>query len=600
MMLGITNSEADVITFSACEQNGPEKTSASDLHDHAPSPTTTDGEAANPGPGAHRLRRRGPRTQQAQARRVFNNHSRKQESHIALEKFVVWHVNMQGLMSRRKGIDELAARIRIAERPPDIVGITESWLDKSIEAAQLEGYIVTARRDRDADSGRGGVLIFAKENIAERVVTMEESAQAERIWAVVHTNHGPYVIAMWYRPPCPGELKSITSFEEEVVRLRGEALGTLICGDMNVHQRKWLRHSSSNSKEGELLQQKCQELGLEQIVHEPTRGNYLLDLALTDIPEAKATVLPAIADHRVVQIQLDLTVPKTQAIRRQVWKYAEADWQRLREELEELDWNFLQNQEPDAGAEYLTQTILELSDACIGRKWVTMQKSTHPWLNDRVVEKVKEKTRAEGTPNEQAAAQTCSAAILEEQRAWSDRMKLEMHSMRTGSKAWWGRSKQLLDLHQKVSSIPALKNPSGQWVTDPHGKAELFATTFQAKYNLAQEEANEFSTVVTQPDEGRIEIQPLQLQQAQEVLAKLDEASATGPDSLPTRILKNMAGVLAYPFFLLAQSILAAGRWPEPWVIHWVVPLYKKNRSTSQATTEESTSVRSCPKRWSD
>ena len=144
---------------------------------------------------------------------------------------------MRGVMTRRNGIDELAARIRLAEFPPNLIGITESWLDKSIEAVPLEGYNVIARRDRDEDSGRGGVLIFAQEDIGERVAVLEKSDVAERIWAVIHTNHGPYLIAMWYRPPCSGELSSITSFGEELSRLRGEALGTLICGDMNVHQK---------------------------------------------------------------------------------------------------------------------------------------------------------------------------------------------------------------------------------------------------------------------------------------------------------------------------------------------------------------------------
>ena len=84
-------------------------------------------------------------------------------------------------------------------------------------------------------------------------------------------------------------------------------------------------------------QQKIQELGLEQMVHAPPYGNYLLDSALTDIPEATAAVLPAIAYHRIVQVQVNPVVPKALAIRRKVWKFAEADWERLREELEGVD-----------------------------------------------------------------------------------------------------------------------------------------------------------------------------------------------------------------------------------------------------------------------
>ena len=66
------------------------------------------------------------------------------------------------------------------------------------------------------------------------------------------------------------------------------------------------------------------------------------------------------------------------------------------------------------------------------------------------------------------------------------------------------------------------------------------------------------------------------LEDAEKIMQKLDESSATGPDKVPTKILKRCAQALALPVAMLAQSILATGRWPEAWVKHWIVPLYKK------------------------
>ena len=60
------------------------------------------------------------------------------------------------------------------------------------------------------------------------------------------------------------------------------------------------------------------------------------------------------------------------------------------------------------------------------------------------------------------------------------------------------------------------------------------------------------------------------------VLAHLDTSSATGPDLLPTRILRECAAQLASPLQLLACRILKTGRWPEIWIEHWIVPLYKR------------------------
>jgi hypothetical protein len=53
------------------------------------------------------------------------------------------------------------------------------------------------------------------------------------------------------------------------------------------------------------LRRFCEERGLEQIVKKPTRGPHLLDLVLTDLFDACATVAPGVADHAIVSIYLN-------------------------------------------------------------------------------------------------------------------------------------------------------------------------------------------------------------------------------------------------------------------------------------------------------
>ena len=65
---------------------------------------------------------------------------------------------------------------------------------------------------------------------------------------------------------------------------------------------------------------------------------------------------------------------------------------------------------------------------------------------------------------------------------------------------------------------------------------------------------------------------------AAKTLGTLKIDSATGPDLLPTRILRECAVQLAKPFRLLAALILQYQTWPRAWKVHWVVPLYKSNR----------------------
>ena len=59
-------------------------------------------------------------------------------------------------------------------------------------------------------------------------------------------------------------------------------------------------------------------------------------------------------------------------------------------------------------------------------------------------------------------------------------------------------------------------------------------------------------------------------------LKNLKRDSAAGPDCLGTRVLTRFYSIFAVPLTIISRQILKEGRWPEPWRVHWVFPLYKK------------------------
>lgn len=180
---------------------------------------------------------------------------------------------------------------------PALVCLNETFLDKSIEDIELEGCELVARTDRDDGRLGGGIAVYALRQIASQIALLERSSSAERMWLLAHTDTGPYAVALWYRPPDTGEVDTIKSLRTEWEMHKNDALGFLMVGDLNVHHARWLRFSSRNSEEGVQLKGFCDEVGLRQIVKAPTRGDYLLDLAITDMDGVQAMVLPKIADR---------------------------------------------------------------------------------------------------------------------------------------------------------------------------------------------------------------------------------------------------------------------------------------------------------------
>ena len=289
--------------------------------------------------------------------------------------------------------------------PPQIICLNETFLDQTIGDVDIEGYVLVARWDRSYE--RGGVCVYASSSISQKVTLVHKSVIAERVWCMLHTDQGPFLLAAWYRPPYL-EVGSIEAFEREHEELATQALGTLLVGDPNVHHVAWLNHSSSTSACGKRLRLAAAAMGLTQLVREPTRGKYLLDLALSDISGARAAVLPKIADHSVVEIRAPLPVPEVESIEREVWKFGTADWDRLECLLQEEDWSGMSCVCPHKGARHLSETVLEHAGSCIKKKRIVEKKSTHPWLNEAVLRAVADKRDAEGTPLEKEKAQACS------------------------------------------------------------------------------------------------------------------------------------------------------------------------------------------------
>ena len=141
----------------------------------------------------------------------------------------------------------------------------------------------------------------------------------------------------WYRPPDPGNTESIERFEKECVLHRIGIPGIFVLRDLNVYSKRWVVHSARENIESQLLAEISRRLGLRQLVRQPTRDKYLLDVALTGVPDCKAFSYSAVADHRSVVPKIFFKVTETVSHTREMWNFRIADWERLSNEIAESD-----------------------------------------------------------------------------------------------------------------------------------------------------------------------------------------------------------------------------------------------------------------------
>ena len=188
-------------------------------------------------------------------------------------------------------------------------------------------------------------------------------------------------------------------------------------------------------------------------MREPTRGKYLLDVVLTDLIDlAKVTVLPEIADHKVVCIDLDLAVQFQTPQTRQGWDFGRADWQALQKYFETFQWRDVFG---TMGASEMAGTITEIIMDALARycprKTIIMKSRAHPWIDETCEAAIREKCEASNTENfketEIACTRTLTAAYLQ----YQTNLCKTISEMPAGeSKKWWRLNRELLNKNPRV------------------------------------------------------------------------------------------------------------------------------------------------------
>jgi hypothetical protein len=543
-----------------------------------------------------RRRRRGPRSRDARIKRALDRFTSQHqqmsvlttcsssscsvdniplsspcEAGQILNALVLLQCNIRGWISHK---DELYGHIGLMEHRPSLVLLNETLWDASLQQPCLPNYELSGRHEKAAT--RRGVALFSRNEISPDVVFLEKSEVTERMWFYVHSQIGCVLLCVWYRRPCRGEVDSIVALRSEYGKWKHEAIGTIIMGDLNVHQQRWLTFSSDNSPEGDCLQNFCADYGFTERVRAPTRGDYILDLLLTDLHvDIRVQVLPGVSDHSMVKAIFDMSIPVKVPIPRSVWLFREADWQGMRASLADHIWPWNDDTSPDDAAGEFQSHILALMDEYIPSKLVMHYSSEHPWFNDHCYEAVRRKYAAWGTPRQSEESIQCSHVLFQQYLSHVGATKEKLRTMKRGSKAWWKLSKTLLHKTTTAISIPALRVVDGSWARSSLDKANLLAETFQKQWTLPDPVENEYSALGV-ADEVPDDLVPIRARHVGRFLSKLAEHSATGPDGVPSRVLKNLHAVLAVPFAKLARCIVNHGCWPSIWTFHWICALHKK------------------------
>ena len=155
--------------------------------------------------------------------------------------------------------------------------------------------------------------------------------------------------------------------------------------------------------------------GFRECICVLTRGEYLLDLILTDIDSnITSSTLPAISDHLCTSMCFDLQVTCQADNPREVWAFGAANWRLLKRLCQAGDWNRLDILSPSVGAVWFQERIISMMRQCIPTQRISKSIGSHPWVNERCFGLVRAKIAAANTANYSSACESCSKGFFDE------------------------------------------------------------------------------------------------------------------------------------------------------------------------------------------
>ena len=276
-------------------------------------------------------------------------------------------------------IFELKSSITINK--PDVIILNETWLKESILDNEIldPNFYKLYRLDRCQDThpidpdnikkfrkNGGGVLIGVSTQLALTPNIVKIKCRAELLAVeFLLSDKTKLIISTCYRVGTLGRknFEELSKAIKTLIRKRGVKKFILI-GDFNFTHINWDTQSSNVPLEQDFLNIFA-ENSLIQTVHTPThRHGNILDLLLTssgrfvDNINVLKDSLICKSDHFPITFDIMIKFKRNKGIKREIYNFKKANWDRLNSELADIDWtSLLDYHEPESAWTNFSDTL---------------------------------------------------------------------------------------------------------------------------------------------------------------------------------------------------------------------------------------------------
>ena len=373
------------------------------------------------------------------------------------------------------------------ENSPDVILITESWTNSNITNAEINlvGYSVI-RTDRPDYRG-GGCLLYHKMSLhVTQIDTTMQTNRIQSLWATIKCDNTSYTAGLYDNSPSSSQDEQ-TLMMEEIRLVCKNNKNVLVCGDFNYPGINWTTlQADSNSQDFLDCTHDC---FLSQLVTEPTRGENILDIVLTNIPtqisDVKVKCPLGSSDHN--QISFSLVAPQI----KKPWKtqcldYRRGNYKKFRRYLCEIEWNPTQMVPNVENMWMLFKTTMQAGiDQYVPNRKIL--KRTRPmWYNQHVKNAIRIKRKkwdnyiksrsSENYETYKKARNISNSTITQEKRKLEERISA---NIKYDPKAFFKYAKKKMNIKEDILNIHL---DGGETTMDEREIAEAFNSFFVSTF----------------------------------------------------------------------------------------------------------------------
>jgi hypothetical protein len=504
----------------------------------------------------------------------------------------ICHINARSLTA--EGRLDLIEQFLGLEIEYDVICITETHLDNNVKSSDLKinSYQELIRRDRNRMGG--GVAVYVREGLVVKHRTDLESHNIEAVWIEIEHRCKAIIIGVIYRPPNSSAndcLEFIDQLQDTYIKaLSSKPKSVIMIGDFNDRCKTWSSdHTLYNSDLGNQLVDFTNSNNLCQMIDEPTRGESLLDLIITNTPSfvSRHGVLPPPdpdLDHNLIYLELDYVYRKNTKTMREIWLYDRADYNGLNYELNEINWDVIINDGLFSINEIVDKTtniILNLARKYIPNKIITINSKDKPGMTSHVKKLFKQCHRlharsmktgnANDRDNFRNKRKEAKTAWRKAKCDYYDKINIQLHESTNSDKYYWKLIKSLTnstdsqsvnELHENNKAINCHKQ---------------IAAVLNKYFSDQQTVDNSNDPEPAIDSITNVELSDIQCTPGQvfDILAHLNINKASGPDGISNRLLKEIRYSISIPLSKIINLSLRTA-FPDVWKNANVVPLHKK------------------------